>query len=118
MKPTIGRVVLYHPLPDEVDHEHSQAFPALVCHVHNEEGTSIAIGGFTDQGQPFSRSKLNFVDGTSCSAGEACWMEYQKAVEKAGMLTTALQETGTLKEAVVEAKADSAKPATKSLSKG
>ena len=91
MKPTIGRVVLYFPLPDETDHEHGQPFPALVAHVHNEEGTLIAIGGFTDQGVPFSRSKLPFQDGTACNPGEACWMPYQVAKaaednEKASMV--------------------------------
>lgn len=106
MIPTIGRVVLYFPLPDEVDHEHSQAFPALVCHVHNEEGTSIAIGGFTDTGEPFSRKKLIFVDGVECTAGQACWMPYQKAKEA--------EDAGK----VPVAKVANAQPANTTLSKG
>ncbi len=71
IKPTIGRVVLFN------DGISIQRVPALITYVHSDE--CINIGGFDQNGAPFSRTSVNLIqDDQNCYVGSAEWMDYQK----------------------------------------
>lgn len=79
IKPTIGRVVLYHQqlgyAPAAKD-----PIPALVCFVHNDR--EINVGGFNELGYPISGTHVTLLqddDPVPDSGAYARWMDYQKA---------------------------------------
>lgn len=72
IKPTIGRVVLFN------DGVSDQRVPALISYVHGD--TCINVGGFDQNGQPFSHTSVVLCqeEGDECNVGCAEWMPYQK----------------------------------------
>jgi hypothetical protein len=72
IKPTIGRVVWYHP-----DAPHTQPWAALVCFVHDEKTVNLTV--FDDFG--LGKAKLNvplMQEGDDKPIGMYCeWMPYQ-----------------------------------------
>lgn len=74
--PTIGRIVLFND-------GSTQRVPAMICCVHSD--TCINIGGFTQNGAPFSCTSIILCqDDDECHVNCAEWMPYQKqrAAEK------------------------------------
>lgn len=54
MKPTVGRVVLFH----EAGVSQEEAWPALICKVNADD--NINVGGFKANGQPFAATSVRF----------------------------------------------------------
>lgn len=84
IKPTVGRVVLFHPekgsyLAVQTTAEGNQPIPALVCCVWSD--SCINIAGFDANGAPFSRTSVLLVQGDAPvpDSAYAKWMPYQKA---------------------------------------
>jgi hypothetical protein len=80
IKPTIGRIVLYHPefVPDTGTNE--ETFPAIVCAVHSDEYVNLAVFDSVGNHHPALTVRL-IQDGDNRPAGAyAEWMPYQKAV--------------------------------------
>ena len=75
IKPTIGRVVWYHP----IEH-HAQPYAAMVSYVHSD--SVINLGGFTPNGIPFSGTSVFLWDGEgeAPQGPYAEWVPYQKQV--------------------------------------
>ena len=74
IKPTIGRVVLFHPKKNA-----EVVFPALVCFVHND--SMINVGGFDNNGNAFGSCSVRLIqDGEEApnTGPYAEWMPYQK----------------------------------------
>lgn len=78
IKPTIGRVVLYHPpfVPDSGSNE--QTFAALVCHVWSDTCVNLAI--FDSNGVASNQTSVFLYQGDSDRPGSsyAEWMPYQQ----------------------------------------
>lgn len=72
IKPTIGRVVWYHP-----DAPHTQPWAALVCFVHNENTVNLTV--FDDNGLGKSKLYVPLIqEGDAQPIGMYCeWMPYQ-----------------------------------------
>jgi hypothetical protein len=84
IKPTIGRVVLFH------RERGDEPYPALVAYVHSD--TCINVGGFTHGGSPFCETSVPLLqdDEPAPEVGYyAEWMPYQKgqAAKEAGAAT-------------------------------
>ena len=95
MKPTIGRIVLYHPRPQDrvnkllisdgfaraaAPHEHV-THPAIVCFVHSDTHVNLAV--FDSYGVPYSVRDVELAQGDTKPLdlyGWCEWMPYQKAV--------------------------------------
>lgn len=78
IKPTIGRVVWYHPSPaDAVAKNPGDIHPALVTKVWSDSSINLAI--FDSNGVPYPRTSVLLVqDGEpSPASGYAEWMPYQ-----------------------------------------
>lgn len=77
IKPTIGRVVWYHPpfAPDSPSNE--QTFAAIVCHVHSD--TIVNLAFFDGNGHAHNRTSVQLYQGEGDRPGDAyCeWMPYQ-----------------------------------------
>lgn len=74
IKPTIGRVVLFHP-----NKKSELVFPAFVCEVHND--ALINVGGFDNNGNAFGATSVPLLqDGDEAPdfGAYAEWMPYQK----------------------------------------
>ena len=74
IKPTIGRVVLFHP-----SYPHYQPNPALVSYVHGDR--CINVGGFDSNGVPFSACSVQLLQDDDIAPSDfsyAEWMPYQK----------------------------------------
>ena len=87
IKPTIGRVVLFHPAGAEPN---AQPWPALICHVYSD--TSINVGGFDKRGRPFGETEVELVQdsghGVPSEKSWCEWMPYQKAVAEGKLAPT------------------------------
>lgn len=73
IKPTIGRVILFHP-----NKKSEMVFPALVCFVHND--ALINVGGFDNNGNSFGATSVPLLqDGDEAPdfGAYATWMPYQ-----------------------------------------
>lgn len=82
IKPTVGRVILFHPSPSDPvlkAPENGQPFAALVAHVNDDE--TINVGGVDASGNHFSRQNVVMVqEGEATLEGDdqyAEWMPYQ-----------------------------------------
>jgi len=76
IKPTIGRVVWHYPHGMTEAH---QPHPALIAYVWSD--TCVNLGGFDENGQPYSATSVLLYDEESMpkpTTGYACWMPYQK----------------------------------------
>lgn len=77
IKPTIGRVVLYHPalIPDSGSNE--QTFAAIVCHVWSDTCVNLAV--FDSNGVASNQTSVFLYQGDSDRPGSqyAEWMPYQ-----------------------------------------
>lgn len=79
IKPTVGRIVWYHPgAEDPGPYPDGQPLAAIVTHVWTETCINLAI--FDANGNPYSRTSVLLVqDGYPVpSACYAEWMPYQK----------------------------------------
>ena len=81
IKPTVGRVVLYNPGPNEqgLARNGNQPMVGLVATVWSD--TCINIAGFDANGIPFNRTSVLLIqDGVPIPSGGmyAEWMPYQK----------------------------------------
>lgn len=81
IKPTVGRVILFHPGPGFTGCRASdgEPLPALVARVWSD--TCINIGGFDANGVPFSATSVLLIqdDNPVPNGGHyAEWMPYQK----------------------------------------
>ena len=78
MKPTIGRVVWYKPMPAHDDSFTDQMNPALICYVHSDEMVNLSVSD--SNGNQFGGTSVPLFQGTpeDCPAGSCCWMPYQK----------------------------------------
>jgi len=80
IKPTVGRVVLFHPHDDR-----SATFAALVAFVHSDSMVNLMVSN--QNGVPFAVTSVKLVqDGeTPPESGAYCeWMAYQKSVASGG----------------------------------
>lgn len=80
MKPSIGRVIWFHPEAGDkfITTQDNQPVPALICGIHSD--TQINVGGFDFNGLPFARQGVRLLEvGESPTEGEAYaeWMPYQ-----------------------------------------
>jgi len=80
IKPTIGRVVLFHPAQSDsfIKTHDEQPVPALVCRVH--DNGNINVGGFDAHGDHFSRQNIALIqEGEAPPEHDhyAEWMPYQ-----------------------------------------
>lgn len=77
IKPTVGRVVWYHPAfqPDQGIDEGTQA--AIVCFVHSD--TCVNLSVFDENGTPSGKSSVHLFQGDGARPGGeyAEWMPYQ-----------------------------------------
>lgn len=79
IKPTIGRVVWYHP-PKSPSKDQPHA--ALVSFVHSDTTVNLAV--FNDRGEHYNATSVFLWDGESefpqsvAASGYAEWMPYQK----------------------------------------
>ena len=82
IKPTVGRVVLFHPPANEaaVDFAPAEICAALVCYVHSDRLVNLAV--FDADGRPHSFTSVELIqDGEPAPVhyGRYCeWMPYQK----------------------------------------
>lgn len=79
IKPTIGRVVWYHPGPGTgMSRDKEQACASQIVFVHSDEVVNLAI--WDHFGTHHARVNVPLVqDGDPVSEGEYCeWMPYQK----------------------------------------
>lgn len=76
IKPTVGRVVLYFPLPSERSLVSNQPFRADVCHVHSDTCVNLAVNN--DRGGFFTRESVILAQDRPAQPGECYWMDYQK----------------------------------------
>ena len=78
--PTVGRVVLYRPNPDE---EHGSLpglrLAAQIAFVH-EGATQVNLGILDPNGVHFSRTGVILAQDREAQPGECEWMPYQRAV--------------------------------------
>jgi hypothetical protein len=75
IKPTIGRVVWYHPTgTTEIDQPHA----ALIAHVWSD--TCVNLAAFDSNGVPYSNTSVFLYqgDGQKPSSQYAEWMPYQQ----------------------------------------
>jgi hypothetical protein len=57
IEPTVGRIVLYHPIADDPGpNPQGQPLAAIVCHVNSP--TSINLAAFDANGEPFPRENV------------------------------------------------------------
>lgn len=78
IKPTIGRVVWYHPTQaDAVAMSDGDIHPALICKVWSDTCVNLAI--FDSNGVPYNRTSVFLAqgDGPVPAYGYAEWMPYQ-----------------------------------------
>lgn len=77
IKPTVGRVVWYHPefVPDSVTNE--RTFAAIVAHVWSDTCVNLAV--FDSNGVPYNRTSVFLFQGEGERPGSqyAEWMPYQ-----------------------------------------
>jgi hypothetical protein len=79
IKPTVGRVVLYHPEIHEGAQGFDQPFAAIVCHVHGDRLVNLVV--FDANGHSFPKTSvvLKQDDGEAVPGRPyAEWMDYQK----------------------------------------
>ena len=80
IKPTVGRVVLYHPGPSFTGCSAGVGIPlpALVARVWSD--TCVNLGGFDANGMPFNATSVLLVqdDQPSPAANYCEWIAYQK----------------------------------------
>ena len=97
IKPTVGRVVLYHPpfTPDSGTNERTLA--AIVCHVWSDTCVNLAV--FDENGVASNQTSVFLYQGDSerPSSQYAEWMPYQKAVA-AGQVAPTLHATDEAKQ--------------------
>ena len=82
IKPTVGRVVLFHPGINFAGARPAagEPLPALVCRVWSDR--MINIGGFDADGNPFNATSVPLMQGDEPGApadSYAEWMPFQKA---------------------------------------
>lgn len=80
IKPTIGRIVYYHPpfVPDSGTNE--ETFAAIVVAVHSEEYVNLAVFDSVGNLHPQLTVSLFQGEGERPTGAYAEWMPYQKAV--------------------------------------
>ena len=76
IKPTVGRVVWYHPGPQE-DH-HGETLAAHIAHVWSDTCVNLMV--IDPNGNPFNRTSVFLYQGDTDrpSSQYAEWMPYQK----------------------------------------
>lgn len=87
IKPTIGRVVLFHHVAE------ADAEPALVCFVHTDR--MINVGGFQWNGQPFAACSVPLIpngEDIPATGHYATWMDYQVEQAKKDKIKREAQE--------------------------
>ena len=83
IKPSIGRVVLYRPNPnDSIDQafvSREQKLSAMISYVWHNELVNLAVNDA--DGNSFSKTSVPLFQGDAddCPPGSCCWMPYQKA---------------------------------------
>ena len=87
IKPTVGRIALYHP-PFEADSgTNERTYAAIICHVWSDTCVNLAV--FDNNGVASSQTSVFLYqgdDGTVRPSSQYCeWMPYQKAVAE-GMI--------------------------------
>lgn len=74
IKPTIGRVVLFH------NNTSDQPLPGLICYVHSDR--QINVGGHSKEGHPIAAINVQLLQDNDKApengAHYAEWMPYQK----------------------------------------
>lgn len=81
VKPTIGRVVLFHPRMHGNPGERERTLPAIVCCVLSERMVNLAV--FDESGIAFAETSVPLVqpeDGVPDDSNYCEWMPYQKSV--------------------------------------
>jgi hypothetical protein len=83
IKPTVGRIVLYHPHDLDGGDVNDQPHAAIVAHVHSDRLINLTV--FNENGSVYSRQGVTLVQGDEAEAGLtvpssdfAEWMTYQK----------------------------------------
>ena len=78
--PTVGRVVLYNPGPDDPGGKSSQPHAATIAYVWDDRKVNLAINN--SDGRPYNRQSVTLiqsdVDEKVDCTGCAEWMPYQK----------------------------------------
>lgn len=80
IKPTVGRVVLYHPAFEPDSGTNEKTFAAIVCYVWSDTLVNLAV--FDENGVSFSQTSVPLFQGEGERPAQSyCeWMAYQKAV--------------------------------------
>jgi hypothetical protein len=83
IQPTIGRVVWFYTGPTHFNNGAGQAYPALVCFVHEDGKINIAY--FNESGVQHRATNVTLVqeDDKATPGGFAIWMPYQIGQTKA-----------------------------------
>jgi hypothetical protein len=77
IKPTVGRVVLYTPLPQmERTFPHEQPFAAIITYVWNDGLVNLLV--MRDDGATFPKTSVPLVHEGEPAQGQCGWMPYQK----------------------------------------
>jgi RecB family endonuclease NucS len=80
IKPTVGRVVWYHPAADSrVPHSKEQPLAAIICFVHSDSMVNLSV--FDSNGGQSQRTSVHLVQEGEDAAVDAewcMWMPYQK----------------------------------------
>lgn len=99
IKPTIGRVVLFHP-----NKKSELVFPALVCCVHND--SLINVGGFDNNGNAYGATSVPLIqDGDEAPdhGAYATWMLFQLGqAAKTEEMVKLMKETNKPAQAIVQ----------------
>jgi hypothetical protein len=102
IKPTIGRIVWYHPAfaADSGTNEATRA--AIVCYVHSDTCVNLAI--FDLDGSYHSKTEVELYQGDGGTPGSeyAEWMPYQKSVAAGEISPTLHAKTESLKTLTVK----------------
>jgi len=85
--PTVGRIVLYHPGPDDPASELIPRSPqaAIICYVWNDTNVNLCV--FDSNGAPYPRTSVYLLQeepgpNVRPHSQYAEWMPYQQAVAK------------------------------------
>jgi hypothetical protein len=92
IKPTVGRVVLYHPPFTADSGSNEETYAAIVCHVWSDTCVNLAV--FDSNGVASNQTSVFLFqgDGERPGSSYAEWMPYQKQVA-AGQIAPTLHAT-------------------------